>query len=258
AALTYAQNLAVLPVSLFGMAVSASELPAMSSLRGEGDAVASAMRARLESGLRRIAFWIVPSAVAFLAIGDVVAGVVYQNGRFDRATALWVWLILAGSAIGLLATTLGRLYSSSLFALRDTKTPFRFALVRVSLTVALGYLFALPLRAALGLPPQWGAAGITTASSLAGWVEFVLLRDAVRRRVGRAGIPARRMAILWTAAGLSAAAAWVTRLVVPVSAPLLGGAVIIGVFGVVYFAVTSLFGVEDAAGIARRFRLWRW
>lgn len=254
AALTYAQNLAVLPVSLFGMAVSASELPAMSSLRGDAAAVASAMRARLEAGLRRIAFWIVPSAVAFLAIGDVVAGVVYQTGRFDRATAVWVWLILAGSAIGLLATTLGRLYSSSLYALRDTKTPFRFALVRVSLTIALGYLFALPLRAALGLPPQWGAAGITTASSIAGWVEFLLLRNAVRRRVGRAEIPVRRMAILWAAAGLAAAVGWATRFVVPLSAPLLGGAAVIGVFGVVYFVATALFGVEDAADIARRLR----
>jgi putative peptidoglycan lipid II flippase len=254
AALTYAQNLAVLPVSLFGMAVAASELPAMSSLRGDEASIASAMRTRLELGLRRIAFWIVPSAVAFLAIGDVVAGVVYQNGRFDRATAVWVWIILAGSAIGLLATTLGRLYSSSLYAFRDTRTPFRFALVRVSLTVVLGYLFALPLRAALGLPPQWGAAGITTASSIAGWVEFLLLRRAVGRRVGGAALPARRMAALWVAAGLAAAAAWAARFVVPPSSPLVGGAIIIGVFGVVYFVATLLFGVEDAAGLARRLR----
>ena len=257
AALTYAQTLAVLPVSLFGMAVSASELPAMSSLRGDEAAVASAMRGRLESGLRDIAFLIVPSAVAFLAIGDVVAAVVYQNGRFDHATAVWVWLILAGSAIGLLATTLGRLYSASLYALRDTKTPFRFALVRVALTVTLGYLFALPLRAALGLPPHWGAAGITTASSIAGWVEFALLRRAVRRRVGRTAIPGRRLTILWAAAGLAAAAAWATRFVIPLSGPLLGGAVVIGVFGIVYLVATSLLGVEPPGGLGRRLRLRR-
>jgi len=127
AALTYAQNLSVLPVSLFGMSVSAAELPAMSSLRGDETAIAAAMRQRLDAGMRRIAFWIVPSAMAFLAIGDVVAGVIYQNGKFNRDVAVWVWGILAGSAVGLLATTLGRLYASSLYALRDTKTPFRFA-----------------------------------------------------------------------------------------------------------------------------------
>src|SRR5688572_896214 len=89
AALTYAQNLVLLPVSLFGMSTAASELPTMSSLRGDDASIASALRGRLEEGMRRIAFWIIPSAVAFIAIGDVVAGLIYQNGKFDRAVALW-------------------------------------------------------------------------------------------------------------------------------------------------------------------------
>lgn len=252
AALTYAQTLAVLPVSLFGMSVSAAELPAMSSLRGGDQEVAAAMRRRLDAGMRRIAFWIVPSAVAFLAIGDVVAGVVYQNGKFDYRVAVWVWQILAGSAVGLLATTLGRLYASSLYALRDTRTPFRFATIRVGLTLVLGYLFALPLRAALGLAPQWGAAGLTVSAGLAGWVEFVLLRRAVNRRIGRTAIPPRHLVTLWVSAALGAAAAWGVRLLVPRTNPVLAGALVITVFGATYFLSTSVAGVEDAADIARR------
>ncbi len=61
------------------------------------------------------------------------------------ADSLYVWGIVAGSAVGLLASTLGRLYSSTYYALRDTRTPLRFALVRVVLTTGLGYLCALPL-----------------------------------------------------------------------------------------------------------------
>ena len=253
AALTYAQTLAVLPVSLFGMSVAASELPAMSSLRGDDATVATTMRTRLEAGLRDIAFWIIPSAVAFLAIGDVVAGVVYQNGRFDRSTAVWVWLILAGSAVGLLPTTLARLYSASLYAMRDTKTPFRFAVVRVSLGILLGYTFALPLRVALGLPPRWGAAAIAIASSIASCVEFVLLRRAVGQRVGPTAID--RLAAIWAAAALAAAASWAVRVVLPVSNPLGAGAIVIGVYGAVYFLATSAFGVENDNPISRRVRL---
>jgi len=253
AALTYAQTLAVLPVSLFGMSVAASELPAMSSLRGDDATVATTMRTRLEAGLRDIAFWIIPSAVAFLAIGDVVAGVVYQNGRFDRSTAVWVWLILAGSAVGLLPTTLARLYSASLYAMRDTKTPFRFAVVRVSLGILLGYTFALPLRVALGLPPRWGAAAIAIASSIASCVEFVLLRRAVGQRVGPTAID--RLAAIWGAAALAAAASWAVRVVLPVSNPLGAGAIVIGVYGAVYFLATSAFGVENDNPISRRVRL---
>ena len=256
AALTYAQNLSVLPVSLFGMSVSAAELPAMSSLRGDESTIAAAMRERLDAGMKRIAFWIVPSAMAFLAIGDVVAGVIYQNGRFNHAVAVWVWGILAGSAVGLLATTLGRLYASSLYALRDTKTPFRFALIRVTLTIVLGYLFALPLRAALGLPATWGAAGLTISAGMAGWVEFTLLRRAVNQRIGKTGIPARRLVTLWGSAALAAAVALGIHTLTPKSRPLLAGLLVIVVYGATYFASTWIAGVEDAvdnvARIARR------
>ena len=71
-----------LPVSLFGMSVSAAELPAMSSAVGHARPSARPTCAsRLEAGLRQIAFFVVPSAVAFLALGDVVAGALYQRAR---------------------------------------------------------------------------------------------------------------------------------------------------------------------------------
>jgi putative peptidoglycan lipid II flippase len=255
AALTYAQNLSILPVSLFGMAVAASELPAMSSLQGDEKTVAAKIRERLDDGARRIAFFIVPSAVAFLAIGDVVAGFIYQNGKFDRDVATWVWGILAGSAVGLLATTLGRLYANSLYALRDTRTPFRFALIRVTLTIVLGYLFAIPLPRALGLPPRVGAAGLTVSAGIAGWVEFALLRRAVNRRIGgNAGIPRSRLLTLWGCAGLAAAAAWGVRLLAPTNRPLLVGGAVIAAFGVVYFASTAIAGVEEVDEILGKAR----
>ena len=144
--LANAQLLYTLPVSLFGLSVSAAALPAMS-----GDVGLDAthlLRDRVNSGLRQIAFFVVPSAVAFLALGDVVAAALFQTGRFRYEDALYVWGILAGSSIGLLATTLGRLYSSTYYALRDTRTPLRYALVHVGVATALGYV------AAIMLPPR--------------------------------------------------------------------------------------------------------
>ena len=111
------------------MSVAAAELPAMA---GEAQAEATdghrRASARLDAGLRQIAFFVVPSAMAFLALGDVVAAALLQTGRFRHDDALYVWGILAGSAVGLLASTLGRLYSSAYYALRDTRTPLRYAL----------------------------------------------------------------------------------------------------------------------------------
>src|SRR4029077_14383826 len=123
------------------MSVSAAELPALSGTMGVDPAGAEAVRHRLNAGLRQIAFFVVPSAMAFLALGDVVAAAILQTGRFSHADAVYVWAILAGSGVGLLASTLGRLYSSTYSALRDTRTPLRYALLRVALTTVLGYLF---------------------------------------------------------------------------------------------------------------------
>src|SRR5262249_39648282 len=105
-ALTNVQSMYTLPVSLFGMSISAAELPAMSSALGDSDEVAATLRQRLTLGLRRIAFLVVPSAMAFFVLGDVITAVLYERGHFTHADTMYVWGILAGSALGLLASTL--------------------------------------------------------------------------------------------------------------------------------------------------------
>ena len=60
---------------------------------------------------------------------------------------------------GLLATTLARLYSSTYYALRDTRTPLRYALVHVGIATVLGYLAAIVLPPMIGIEPVWGTVG---------------------------------------------------------------------------------------------------
>jgi putative peptidoglycan lipid II flippase len=160
AALGYAQTLNSLPVSLFGMAISAAELPAMSSALGTQEEIASTLRQRLSAGLQNIAFFVVPSAVAFIVLGDVIVALIYRSGHFGKDDVTVVWRVLAGSGVGLLASTSGRLYSSAFYALRNTRTPLNFAIIRVALTLALGYFFALPLPRLLGIDHRWGVPGL--------------------------------------------------------------------------------------------------
>jgi putative peptidoglycan lipid II flippase len=162
-----AQLLYTLPVSLFGMSVAAAELPAMAMAGGADGPARDALRARLDGGLRRIAFFVVPSAVAFLAFGDVIAAALLQTGRFRNEDAIYVWGILAGSAVGLLASTLGRLYASTSYALHDTRTPLRFAIVRIIVATVLGYVLAVHAPAWIAVEPLWGAAGLTLSASVA-------------------------------------------------------------------------------------------
>jgi putative peptidoglycan lipid II flippase len=245
-ALNYAQSLYTLPVSLFGMSVSAAELPTMSRAIGSTEQVAEVLRHRLDNGLRRIAFFIVPSSMAFLALGDVIAAVLYQTGQFKHDDASYVWGILAGSTVGLLASTLGRLYSSTYYALHDTRTPLRYAILRVALTTVLGYLSAIPLPPALGIDPKWGVAGLTASAGIAGWIEFALLRRTLNRRIGRTGLNVPFIIKLWLGAIVGAGIGWSLKLLLGSRAPVPVAVIVLGAYGIAYFAVTFAFGIPEA------------
>jgi putative peptidoglycan lipid II flippase len=248
--LANAQLLYTLPASLFGLSVSAAALPDMSGAAGL-DAM-HAVRERLNSGLRQIAFFVVPSAVAFLALGDIVAAAIFQTGRFTYDDAVYVWAILAGFSIGLLATTLARLYSSTYYALRDTRTPLRYALVHVAVATVLGYFAAIHLPPLLGVAPRWGTAGLTASASVAGWTELILLRRKLNRRIGDTGLPASLSIRLWTSAFLSAATAWAIKSTLPAMHPIATAVLIFVPYVVVYLGATVVFRVDTARRLLAR------
>jgi putative peptidoglycan lipid II flippase len=254
AALAYAQTLYTLPVSLFGMSVSAAELPLMSGQLGDQDQVAAALRTRLDAGLRRIAFFVIPSLAAFLVLGDVIVAAIYQTGAFRHGDVLYVWGILAGATVGLLASTCGRLYSSVYYALRDTRTPLKYAVVRVALTTVLGYYFALHLPAALGMAQRWGVAGLTVSAGIASWVELILLRRSLNRRIGPSGLAAGYLARICTAALAAAGIGWLLHTWFQPHPPVLTAIVVLLPYGLVYFAIAHLLGLSEARTVLRYFR----
>jgi putative peptidoglycan lipid II flippase len=253
--LANAQLLYTLPVSLFGMSVSAAALPEMSGAVGL-DAVHQ-LRDRVNSGLRHIALFVVPSAVAFLTLGDIIAAALFQTGRFTSEDAVYVWGILAGSSIGLLATTLARLYSSTYYALRDTRTPLKYAFVHVGIATGLGYLAAIVLPPLLGIPRLWGAVGLTLAASVAGWAELLLLRHTLTRRVGHTGLPLSLSARLWGAAFVAAAVGWGIKLALPPMHPIARAALILGPYAVIFLTLTMILGIDDARRLLARARRQR-
>jgi putative peptidoglycan lipid II flippase len=127
--LRYAQVLALLPVSLFGMSVAAAELPELSRL-GPGEAARFTLR--VERSARQMLFLVLPTTIGYLALGYPLVGAVYRRGAFGAADHLLVYLILAGYTLGMLATTLSRLLQNSFYAAGDTATPAKVAAVRVA------------------------------------------------------------------------------------------------------------------------------
>jgi len=252
-AMANAQVLYTLPVSLFAMSIAAAELPELSAAAVGGDAGPARLRARLEDGRRRVAFFVVPTVVAFLLLGEIIAALFFQSGRFTAEDARYVWMILGGSAIGLLASTQGRLYNSVYFALHDTRAPLRFATIRVALSIMLGYFAAVHLPRLLDVNPRWGAAGITAAAGISAWVEFALLERGLVSRLGpepaRAGYSLR----LWGAALLAGAAGWLAlTLAGQRFGPEIRALVVLIPFGLVYLFATALAGVPLARRLIGR------
>ena len=272
----YAQTIYLMPVSVFGMSVAAAELPEMSRETGSQEEVYAALRRRLDRSVRQVAFFVVPTTVAFILIGNVIVAALFERGKFTHNTTLVVWYTLIGASAGLLVATLGRLYSSAFYALHDTRTPFRYAMARVFGGAALAFLFAFPLRPmfaqavrALGLPlpdvegggTVLGIVGITLASACAAWIEFLLLRRGIRRRVGKGESKRAYMVKLWA----SALAAGIVAVLVdrylarPLAASLplskiVEAVLTCGTFGVVYFGAGLLLGIPEVKATLGRLK----
>jgi len=277
AALTAAQVLYMLPVSLFAMSVAASELPELSRLTGERRA---AFLERVGRSLRQILYMVIATAIAYLGFGFLVVATLYQTGRFGLEDTWLVYFVLAAFTPGLVATTMGRLLQNAFYALDDTKTPAKIAVVRVVVSLILGaaLMFSFepnaladllsnafggefaglrtedPLTvpglvgiAQEGRPLMLGAVGLALGASVAAWVELSQLVRALKRRVPEFHLPWGRMAQMLGLAGLAAIPAVLLRWLVPAEPfPIwLYGPAILGVYGVTYLALGHVLGFEE-------------
>ncbi len=266
-ALTYAQVLYTLPVSLFAMSVAASELPELSRLSRTRPEV---FLSRIDASLRQILFMIVPSVVGFLVFGFLVVAVLYQTGSFDLDDTWLVYFVLGAYALGLLATTVSRLLQNAFYALDDTKTPARIAVVRVVISAAIGagLMFVLDRYSvpevvgipAEGRPLRMGAVGLALGASVGAWVELGRLVAALRAEAAAFRLPVRRtVGMLGVALG-AAVPAGLLRWFVPAEPfPVWAyGAVILAVYGVGYLVLAHLLGFDEGEAwtgkLTRRFK----
>ncbi|HLQ58635.1 MAG TPA: murein biosynthesis integral membrane protein MurJ [Gemmatimonadales bacterium] len=237
ASLGYAQLVQVLPISLFGVAVTAVALPDLA--RDAISETANAqLRARIAIGFRRIAFFVLPSAFAFAALGPHIVGALFQTGRFDADDTVLVGGVLAAYGIGLLGQSTVKLFASGFYAMRDTRTPVRIAIVSLVISGFLSWLF---MR-------RFGPAGIALGSSIGATLNTVLHLYDLDRRIGTILHPSD-----WRIVGLVVAAALIAALLGVGVGHLAGawrpvprGIAVLGIFGVAYGALTLAFRHPDA------------
>ncbi|MDE0082286.1 MAG: murein biosynthesis integral membrane protein MurJ [Gammaproteobacteria bacterium] len=245
ATLGYAQTLYLLPIALFGMSVAASELPELARGRGRGIAQ---LGEEVTGGMRRVAYFLIPSALGYISIGHVITAAIYQTGAFGEAEVRVTWAVLAAYAIGMPASALSRLLSSAFFAVRNTRTPARVAYLRVALSLAVGGALMFPLDSVAVEELRLGAAGLALGASVAAWVEYFLLRRYLRRTLGPFGIGAGHLFRMGTGALAASVVGLLLAGLLPFGAPWLRALGTLAPFGGVYLLLTALIGVRPPLG----------
>jgi putative peptidoglycan lipid II flippase len=248
----YAQLLSTLPSSLFGSSIAASKLVDMSV----SDQKAEIAR-NLTQGMRQLAFFIVPSAISFVMMGHVLAAILFQTGKFTADDARRVWIILAASSLGLMASTQGRLLTTAFYALKNTRTPFKMSVVRVTVSIILATVFSLLLPRVLPISPDWATGGIALASSVAGLVEFFLLRRSLSREIAFDSLPTKYLGSLMLSSLVAGFAGYIVfyfaepLTLVPVW---ISGGFAVATFGSVYLGLTLIFKVSESAMFYQKIR----
>lgn len=256
--LANAQTVYMLPVSLFGMSVSAAALPGLSTVAGDASAEAKvALRGMLDARLRQVAYFVIPSAVALLALGSAIIAVLFEGGAYGSSEAAWQRWTLAAAGLGLLAATLGRLYATTLFALHDTRTPQRAAITRVVLAAGLGVAAATWGVPAVGLHPRFGIVALLSASGLAAWVEWAMLRRHVAQRLGPGAPAAAPVGRVWVCALVAAGVALAGAALPAMQAvgALWRALLTLAAYGAVYLGMTWWLRVPEARALRGRLRV---
>jgi putative peptidoglycan lipid II flippase len=243
ATLGYAQLIAILPVSLFGVSVAAAALPELS--RDAAGAGTEVLRRRVEEGARRVAFFVVPSAVAFAILGRPIVGLLFQTGQFTADDTRLVAGVLLAYAVGLPAQASVKLLASAFYAFGDTRSPVKVAAASMVLSAVLAYF----------LMQRFGAAGIALGASCAACVNVALLFRSLRGRLGpefgTATLGPLGKAIV--ASALSGLVAFGVDRLLPTQAPWLVAVAGLSAFGLVYGGSAAALGHPDAMALLRRF-----
>jgi putative peptidoglycan lipid II flippase len=275
-ALTYGQVLYLLPISLFGMAVAAAELPELARLGGPGR---EEMRERLIAGLDRVTFYVAPTIAIYVFAGDVLVGALFERGEFASDDVRLVWFVIGAFGFGLLGTTRSRLLQNGLYALDRPRIVARIAVVRVALAAALGAVLMFPLdrwaiigssvqrpddlgfgplpdatRLLADGPPRLGVVGLALGAALSSWVEYRVLRRALEWRIGL--FPPGSLASHWSlvaAAAVGVLAAGI-RSVTDDMPRLVAVIVVCGPAALTYLAITSAVAVPEATALLARVR----
>ena len=222
------------PLGMIGIALGISLLPTISRYVGLNDWKSASES--LGNGVKIALLLTIPAAIALATIPYPLVKAMFGYGAYgDDKSVLETSKVLAAFSFGMPAYVLIRVLQPGFFARKDTKRPMKYGIVMVIVNIILSFL----------LFPTMQHVGLGIATSIAGWVNVILLMMGLRGffhmdkelwyKIGRILIASVIMAIVVLAAAFFCKAWIVGAILMRVTAV----GVIVGI-GVTAYALSAL------------------
>ena len=233
--LYYADRLVQFPLGIFAIAMATAVLPTLSKQVAGKDL--QAVRDTFSYAMKMVFFITIPSMVGLIVLREPIVALLFKRGEFDLETTRLTAYALLYYSMGLWAFSAVRIVVSTFYALQDTKTPVRMAIVSVCANIILGVILMGPM----------GHGGLALSTSIASMLNLGLLVWALRTKLGALGLKSIAESTCKTivCSGMMGAVVWATAvLIIPsengTSSHLFFGLVVSIVTGLVLYGSFSL------------------
>jgi len=169
----YALTLMAVPIRLFGVPIGQASLPFLSDKSGSkerGKFVGLVLQS-----LNQISFLTFPASVLLLILRIPAVRLVFGTRHFPWATTVLLGKLVAIVALSITAQALAHLLNRAFYALKDTKTPFKIALVDLIIYFSLSYFFVFHT--------DLGVIGLAFATVITAITELFLLLFLLDKKV---------------------------------------------------------------------------
>jgi putative peptidoglycan lipid II flippase len=162
----------MLPQGMFSVAIATVLFPSLSRLATRGDM--DGFRQTVSTGLRQIAFLLVPTAAVSAVLAEPIVRILFQRGHFTPAQTPGVAHSLAAFSAGLAFNGAMLMLNRAFFSLQSNWIPTTIALGNLFLNALLDFAFY-----------RFGVWGIPLATAVVNIVGAWALLVYLRRRLGR-------------------------------------------------------------------------
>lgn len=171
--LYYGNRLMQLPLGVFGVAIATALLPVTAKHIAQGEQ--GKFIESLSFGLRMLFIIVVPSAVGIIVLAEPINRLLFEYGRFEPSAIAAVAQASIFYSLGLLAFAGVKVVVPTFYALNNARLPVIAAVIAVVVNITLNLLLMGPM----------GFKGLALATSIAAFVNFLILVIALKRKVGR-------------------------------------------------------------------------